>query len=74
MWFFFRFRDSPMKFFYDIRSVVSISDQREYLLMQEPTIDFLRIGNGGHEFMSSLLGQINTHQVILSGCETSYDD
>ena len=42
--------------------------------MQEPTIDFLRIGNGGHEFMSSLLGQINTHQVILSGCETSYDD
>ena len=27
---FFRFQDSPMKIFYDIRSVVSISDQREY--------------------------------------------
>ena len=27
---FFRFRDSPMKIFYDMQSVVSISDQREY--------------------------------------------
>ena len=27
---FFRFRNSPMKIFYDIQSVASISDQREY--------------------------------------------
>ena len=30
---FFRFRYSPMKIFYDIQSVASISDQREYTLI-----------------------------------------
>ena len=29
---FFQFRNSPVKTFYEIRSVVSISDQRDYFL------------------------------------------